>query len=52
MTMFLHLHFIALETTQLWENEDVIDEFKKQLCIKRYDKHFSLVYKSGGSEFT
>lgn len=23
-------------STQLWENEDIMDEFKKQLCIKRY----------------
>lgn len=40
MTVLIHLHIISLKT-QLWENEDILDEFKKQLSIKRYDKHVS-----------
>lgn len=28
-----------LFVSQLWQNEDIMDEFKKQLCIKRYSSH-------------
>lgn len=40
---FTWVPFFLCLFTQLWENEDIVDDFKSQLCIKRYSLYYTML---------